>query len=76
MNFAVGKVIEYQDNEGIILCNNNKYFFVKESVLNEIKLDDYVVFKPENSHAFFIQKIYLNEFNKEITNIKTIRSDL
>lgn len=68
MNFNIGKIIEISSDEGIILSNNKKYFFLKENLLNDIKLNDYVIFRKENNKAYFIKLLDEDTFVKLMQN--------
>ena len=76
MNVEIGKVVKYLDNEGEIQTLNEKYFFIKRDLLNNVKVNDLVVFRPEKhdniNYAFFIQdlKSYLYNNKKDKDFIK------
>jgi len=76
MNFNIGKIISYNDKQGLILTDNGeKYLFLESDLNQQININDLVFFRPESinniKRAFFINKIndYLNIKNNK-KNIK------
>lgn len=54
-----GKIVELNDNYGYILCNNKYYLFTKFDLLEDVKLNDIILFKEINDlilKAFLISK--------------------
>lgn len=76
MNFEIGKVIKYENKEGLILTKDgNKYLFLEKDLKTKINIKDLVIFRPEIvndiNRAFFVKnlKIYMNKDNNK-NNIK------
>ncbi len=76
MNFEIGKVIKYENKEGLILTEDgNKYLFLEKDVKTNINIKDLVIFRPEiindTNRAFFVKnlKIYMSKDNNK-NNIK------
>lgn len=76
MNFNIGKIIKYEDKQGLILTESgDKYLFLDSDLKHKIQLNDLVIFRPEKvnnvDRAFFVNKIndYLN-INNNKNNIK------
>ncbi len=74
MNIEIGKIIEYEEGAGYILSLSAKYFFLEKDLEDIVKINDLVVFRPENhndiNYAFFIKKlenyVKLNKDNKDV----------
>ncbi len=83
MNFEIGKVIKYKNKEGLIISLSGiTYLFLKTDLKNSIRVNDLVIFRPEEiehvKRAFFVRelqkylrdneefKIYLSEYFDDI----------
>ena len=68
-----GKIVKYDGFAGEIISENGKFIFFNKDVLTEdIKVNDYVVFRGElvldTKKAFFINKINKEHKKLEIKN--------
>jgi len=83
MNFNIGKIISYNDKQGLILTDNGeKYLFLESDLNQQININDLVFFRPESinniKRAFFINKIndYLNIKNNKKNIKKYLKSTI
>ncbi|MBR3660330.1 MAG: hypothetical protein IKN63_00305 [Bacilli bacterium] len=76
MYFNIGKVIKYEDNQGLIVTSEgDKYLFLEKDINTKVNVNDLVIFRPEKvenvKRAYFVKKFenYLDDENNK-NNIK------
>ena len=63
-NIMVGKVTKYDGSLGEIITENNIYYFTKSDILENININDIVIFKGK-SEDIFPQAYYIKMYKKQ-----------
>ncbi len=63
-NIMVGKVTKYDGSLGEIITEDNIYYFTKNDILENININDIVIFKGK-SEDIFPQAYYIKMYKKQ-----------